>query len=497
MSLISIANLTFRYEGSVTDIFRGVSFQFDTNWKLGCIGRNGRGKTTLLRLLMGALPHSGVITSPLPFSYFPFDVSDVSKQTLFVAEQWTSRLQEWRLKKELSLLGLDEGILSRPYETLSGGERMKVQLATLFIKDDVFFLIDEPTNHLDDKGRECVAEYLNSKRGFIVVSHDRYFLDMCVDHVIALNKQGVEIQRGNYASWKENSDKQELFELAKHQQLAKEAKKLKQAARNALLWSEKAEKGKKGVQKVDSKTATLDRGYVGHKAAKMMKRSKNLQSRQEKAVLEKETLLKNFEKEEVLSIHPKVSPQKILVEANDLSLYYGERKVCGPLNFSIQRGDRVSLSGSNGAGKSTLLKLIIGAPIRYSGSIWISRALIHSFVTQETDLLFGSLKAFMTANAVNEPLFKAILSKLGVGKDVFDVDMATMSQGQKKKLLIARSLSEQAHLYVWDEPLNYVDIASRLQIQSLIESHQPTMVFVEHDKLFSQKIATKNILIKN
>ena len=493
MALINVSNLTFRYEGSPTDIFSEVSFHFDTDWRLGCIGRNGRGKTTFLKLLMGSLPYTGEITTPLPFSYFPFEIPDISLQTLSLAEQWAHNLEEWRLKKELSLLGLGEEVLFRAYQSLSGGERMKVQLATLFIKEDVFFLIDEPTNHLDEKGRECVAEYLNSKRGFIVVSHDRRFLDSCVDHVIALNKQGVEIQRGNYTSWKENSDKQELFELAKHQQISKEAKKLKDAARNTFLWSEKAERGKKGIHKIDSKTASLDRGYVGHKAAKMMKRSKNLQSRQEKALSEKEALLKNFEKEEALSIHPLVSPHKILFEANDLSLYYGDRMVCGPLNFTLQQGDRIALSGSNGSGKSTVLKFLMGESITYKGSYWMSRALVRSFVMQEAGATCGSLKKFVTDSAVDESLFKAILSKLGVSKERFDVEISSMSQGQQKKILIARSLSERAHLYVWDEPLNYIDIASRLQIQSLIENHQPTMVFVEHDKLFSQQIATKNI----
>ena len=145
-------------------IFENVSFQLDTNWKLGFIGRNGRGKTTFLNLLMGKYPYHGNISSSVTFSYFPYAVSDKSMLAIHVIDEIHPNYEHWQLQREMNLLQLDEDILYRPFETLSGGEQSKLMLAVLFLKENNFLLIDEPTNHLDTKGRELVSHYLNRKK---------------------------------------------------------------------------------------------------------------------------------------------------------------------------------------------------------------------------------------------------------------------------------------------------------------------------------------------
>ena len=177
MSLIQVSNLTFAYEGSYENIFENVSFRIDTNWRLGFTGRNGRGKTTFLNLLMGKYPYQGSISATVAFSYFPFPVEDGSVFAIDVVEEIYPEYQYWQIAREMNALELDEEVLYRPYETLSNGEQTKLQLAVLFTKENNFLLIDEPTNHLDIRGRELVSRYLKSKRGFILVSHDRSFLD--------------------------------------------------------------------------------------------------------------------------------------------------------------------------------------------------------------------------------------------------------------------------------------------------------------------------------
>ena len=177
MSMIKIENLTFSYPTSYDNVFENVSFQVDTDWKLGFVGRNGRGKTTFLNLLLGKYEYSGKILSSVQFDYFPYPVSDKNRITEDILQEVCPLAEEWELMRELSYLDVDVDVLWRPFETLSNGEQTKVLLAALFLNEGHFLLIDEPTNHLDAKARKSVAAYLKKKKGFILVSHDRRFLD--------------------------------------------------------------------------------------------------------------------------------------------------------------------------------------------------------------------------------------------------------------------------------------------------------------------------------
>ena len=161
----------------------------------------------------------------------------------------------------------------------------------------------------------------------------------------------------------------------------------------------------------------------------------------------------------------------------------------------MQRGDRVVLDGKNGSGKSSLLKLLVGEPIEHSGMIQLESGLVISYVPQDTSHLKGMLSDFADENHIDESLFKAILRKMDFERIQFEKDIQDFSGGQKKKVLIAKSLCEQAHLYVWDEPLNYIDVYARMQIEKLILGYKPTMLLVEHDVRFREEIATKQIEI--
>lgn len=426
MSMIKVENLTFAYPSGYDNVFENVSFQIDTDWKLGFVGRNGRGKTTFLKLLMGKYPYLGRITASTIFDYFPYKVS------------------------------AETDILWQPFDTLSKGQQTKAMLAALFLNSGHFLLIDEPTNHLDMKGHQTVAAYLKKKKGFILVSHDRNFLYGCVDHILSINRADIEVQSGNFSSWFENFQKNQTAEIAKNQQLQKDMERLKKAADRTDSWAGKVEASKYG-------NGPVDRGYIGHKSAKMMKRAKSIKSRQQKAAEEKSTLLKNIEKTEVL----KISPLKY-------------------------KTDRLALDGKNGSGKSSILKLVAGRGDipEYRGNISIGSNLAVSYVPQDASFLKGSLSEFAEAQNIDESLFKTILRKMDFERVQFEKNMEDFSEGQKKKVLLAGSLCQQAHLYIWDEPLNFIDIYSRMQIQQLIEDFSPTMIFVEHDEAFRDAIAT-------
>lgn len=488
MSLINISNLTFSYDGSYENIFDKVSFKIDTNWKLGLCGRNGKGKTTFLNLLMGKFEYSGNITSSVNFEYFPFRIDNPSQLTIDIINEINPYFQEWQLQIEFSKLLISPDILYRPFETLSNGEQTKTLLAVLFLKENSFLLIDEPTNHLDMDGRRLVSEYLNSKSGFILVSHDRIFLDSCVDHIMSINRANIEISQGNFSSWLNNKQLQDDFELKQNSKLKKDIKRLSETARQKAQWSDKIESSKIGSH-------SFDRGYIGHTAAAMMKRSKSIEKRLQSSVNEKEKLLKNIEKQDKLKISPLVFPKNTLIECKNISLSYGDKEICHNVTFSVNRGDRVALYGKNGSGKTSLIKLICGENIKFSGEFSKANGVKISYVFQNSSNLSGLLSDFESKNGLDVSLFRAILRKLDLPRSQFDKNIKDYSAGQKKKVLIAKSLCTKAHLYIWDEPLNYIDVLSRIQIEDLLKENNCTLIFVEHDKAFCDNIATKFVYL--
>lgn len=490
MSCINVTNLTFAYDGTYDNLFENVSFQIDTDWKLGFTGRNGRGKTTFLNLLLGKYEYSGKISASVQFEYFPFPVENKEMNTLDVINDIHPDFLHWELMRELSLLRVSEDVLYRPFESLSNGEQTKVLLAALFLKENHFLLIDEPTNHLDMHARKLVSDYLKSKSGFILVSHDRSFIDNCVDHILSINKTTIEIQKGNFSDWWENKRRQDQFELSENEKLKKDIKRLSEAAKRTSNWSHEVEKTKNGTRNSGSK---LDKGYVGHKAAKMMKRSKSMEQRQQNALEEKSKLLKNIETSDSLKISQLAFHKNKLVELEHVSIVYGEKTVCRDIHFTIEQGDRIALSGKNGSGKSSILKLICGENIPYTGTFFKESQLKISYVSQDTSHLQGNLTNYARSHGIDESLFKAILRKLDFSRVQFEKDLSDFSGGQKKKVLIAKSLCENVHLHIWDEPLNFIDVISRMQIEELLLEYSPTILFVEHDSEFCKNMATKII----
>ncbi|MDR1531624.1 MAG: ABC-F type ribosomal protection protein [Clostridiales bacterium] len=492
MSTIQVSNLTFAYESGGGNIFENVSFRFDTDWRLGFIGRNGRGKTTFLKLLMGQYEYSGEITSSVGFEYFPFEVADSSQPSQAAAEGIVPGCESWRLARELSALEFDLEALPRAYATLSLGERTKLLLAALFLRQEGpasaggFLLIDEPTNHLDLRARQVTSRYLRSKAGFILVSHDRVFLDSCVDHILSINKANIEIQRGNFTSWQENKRQRDEFELRENERLKKDIARLGKAAARTSGWSDRTEASKIGRH-------VGDRGFVGHKAAKMMKRAKNAERRFSLAAEEKAGLLRNLESASPLAMYPLKHHTRRLVEFKDVSIGYNGRTVCENLNFTLEQGQRLGLTGKNGSGKSSALKLIMEEAVPHSGSVSCASGLKISYVPQDTSGLSGSLRDYAEACGIDATIFMTLLRKLDFTRLQFEKDMRHYSGGQRKKVLLARSLCERSHLYIWDEPFNFVDIFSRIQIEELIVQYQPTMLFVEHDLGFVSRAATDTL----
>lgn len=486
MSMIQVEHLSFSYDSQQEMLFDDVSFSMDTDWKLGLVGRNGRGKTTFLSLLMKKYPYQGKIHSSVSFDYFPFVVEDKEQWTIDVVRSIYPLVEDWQIQRELSYLQVEDDVLWREFSTLSQGEQTKVLLAILFLKPGNFLLIDEPTNHLDAKARVVLMNYLQRKKGFILVSHDRKVLDGCVDHILAINRHTIEVQSGNYSSWFARFETQQEKEMQEDKRLRKDIRRLKSSALRTSMWSDKVEVSKIGA---------ADKGFVGHKSAKMMKRSKNIAKRQQAAIEQKEDLLKNVEEMENLQMKPLPHPASVLVSFDEVCPLYDGRIVGKPQSFQIEKGQRVFLDGKNGCGKSSLLKLLVDLKRSHSGKIDCASNLIVSYVSQDTSFLQGTLAQYAKQYGIDETLYKTLLRKMGFERWLFDQEIQSYSDGQKKKVMLARSLCEQAHLYIWDEPLNFIDIYTRMQIEKMILSSQATMLIVEHDIAFRENVAAKVVVL--
>ncbi len=504
MSQINVNHLTFYYEGSYDNVFEDVSFQIDTDWKLGLIGRNGKGKTTFLKLLMKQYEYRGSISASVIFDYFPFEIENKEKETIDVIEEIDPDYEFWKLCRELSFLKADMELFYRPFSTLSNGEQTKVMLALLFSRDNHFLLIDEPTNHLDMESREILKQYLNRKKGFILVSHDRNFMDGCVDHVLVLNRKDLEVQRGNFSSWWENRKRQDAYEKAENERLKKDIQRLTETARRTRQWADNVEATKIGKKSEKYEKCIDTRAYVGEKSRRMQMRRKNLERRQEREIEEKSSLLKNLETVEDIKLFPLKHYKEKLVVMKDCAISYSGKEVVKDFNMEVRQGSRIFLQGKNGCGKSSVLKTILQKtqgeqsvlqeiPLLKTGSIELPGQMLISYCSQDTSMLKGTLKDYAQKKGIDETLFMTLLKKLDFSRIQFEKRLEDYSGGQKKKVLLAGSLCQRAHLYIWDEPLNFIDVFSRMQIEELILKFQPTMILVEHDKMFMERVATEII----
>ena len=449
---------------------------------------------TVLEYLQGGRP-IGRLETELDRIYQKLEQADVSEQgpLLTQMEKIQTRLEFFDYYNAESILldiidrmQIDIDLLETPLSRLSGGQKSKIAFARVLYSKSEILLLDEPTNHLDTAAREKVSEYLNKKKGFILVSHDRRFLDGCVDHILSINRADIEVQSGNFSSWMENFERRQESELLQNERLKKDISRLQKSAERSAGWSDHVEASKIGA---------ADKGYVGHKSAKMMKRSKTIEKRKQQAIEQKAVLLKNVETVNALKMNPEAYHLDILASFSETAVMYEDRAISRPVSFQVRTGDRVFIEGKNGSGKSSLLKLLAGESLEHTGTVTIGSGLQISYVPQDTSYLTGTLAEFAEKNNLDESLFKTVLRKMDFERVQFEKDMKEFSGGQKKKVLIAKSLCERAHLYVWDEPLNFIDVYSRMQIEQLIEKFSPTMLLVEHDMAFRDAVATKVIEI--
>lgn len=520
MSLINFDNVYFNYKGYHENVLEDFNISIDTQWKTGVVARNGYGKTTILKLInRDYKPSKGTISVPIETYMFPLEVKNAEERVMDVIkdiigpfrslekdiesyndndnERYIESLEKYLelngyeieslIEKEISKLNLSADILDRSYLTLSGGEQTKVQIVGLFLKANSFILLDEPTNHLDIEGIKLLAEYLSKKEGYIVVSHNRDFLDICIDHVLYINKTTRGIEKGNYSSWEYNQNLKLEFEQKKKERIVKDVKVLENSARQRRDWSDKKEKEKIG--------GGGGKGAIGAQAARLMKRALNIERRIDKELNEKKQLLKDFETTRTLKLSEMGNIETILDVAY-LTIARGERTIINNLSFRINKGDRVGIKGPNGVGKTTLIQGLLGQIPINSGIIKKDSRVEIAYSAQFPKWTEGFLRDYLISEGIDETRFRSILGCLGAHGEIFERDLKTFSLGELKKVDLAYCFYLDNVFHIWDEPLNGLDINSRKLLEDAILKFKPTILFIEHDSYFIERVATDIIELK-
>ncbi len=514
MSRILLNEVSFSYKKYYEPVFERVTVNLDTDWRLGLIGRNGRGKTTLLRLIHGTLqPDQGSVLMEVKTEVFPYEnistypkTMDVIKENIGGLRTMEENLEnlevlqeyldadgyemESRIKREMNRIELPERLLEQDFDLLSGGEKTKVLMIALFLRKDTFVLLDEPTNHLDLKGKEVIANYLKKKKGFLVISHDRDFLDQVVDHIVSINKTDISVEKGNYTTWKNGKDIREEYENRTRERLIKEIASLENHALTARRWS-----GQANQQKYAFASHARTNGTRAY-----MRQARHAEQLVEENLEIKKNLLLNYEEAKTLHFSQIETSLEELIKIKNLSFSYEEKEgkanlLIRDLKFSVSKGDRIWIKGKNGAGKSTLLKLLSGR-------------IPSDLVEREEGLLIGeSYQEPLWEEGFLRDYFKNVDGRLKEEFETFqelcylfdlpegyqERPLETYSSGEKKKIDIARALTLKSQILFLDEPLNYMDVYFREQLETAILEIEPTVVFVEHDVWFGNCIANKVI----
>ena len=511
MAQIEIKDLTFYYDDFYHPVFEHLTVNLNTDWKMALVGRNGRGKSTLLKLLSGSLePAFGEIKRSGTVSYFPYlydaaftKTMDVVKECIGGLRTLELRLQSYeenfdesyyevlnryleldgyamesRICKEVSLMGLSEELLTQEFSTLSGGEQTCMLIIALFLRKDAFVLLDEPTNHLDKGKKERLKAYLKKKKGYIVASHDVAFLDAVTDHILAINKTDISLEQGNYSTWHRNMELREQFELRTKQKLEHEISQLERQSKQTRVWSNIGNKQKYPFAGHFRTNGT--RAY--------MRQAKAAEQQIQDNLSQKKKLLRNIEEERKLNITQEIVEKDCLLAADHVTFCYegGVKPVLKDVTIHIYPGDKIWLRGKNGSGKTTLLKLLAGklhcTGIRRIGGISIA------YITQEPIWRNGDLKSYLKENYAR---FKELCMLFDLPPDFERRPLETLSSGELKKVDIARTLAEKHQILFLDEPLNYMDVQFKKQLEAALSDEELTIVFVEHDEEFGWRVANQ------
>jgi lincosamide and streptogramin A transport system ATP-binding/permease protein len=327
-----------------------------------------------------------------------------------------------------------------------------------------------------------VADYLSRKRGFVLVSHDRTLLDKACDHILNIGRHGFELHRGSFSSFWEQYRLRVKAEEEQAKRLGEEIERRSREAARTAGWAQRTESSKYNQ-------GPVDRGYIGHKAAKLARRSKAAVLRKQDAYEQMKSMARSAERSWPMKMTPLAISGQNILRAENLTLSYTSEAMLEGLSLHLTPGAKLAIRGPNGCGKSLLMSVLAGSKDELlSGSIQRPAGLVISYVPQSAPRPEGRIMDLCRQKSLEASDVLTRLHYLGFGERDLSAQLKDLSHGQWRKVLLSLSLAASAHLYLWDEPLGYLDIFSRAQIEDMIIECRPTLVVIEHDQTFLGKI---------
>lgn len=513
---ISVSNLVKEFEVG-KKILDGLTFQVDTGERVGILGPNGCGKTTLLRILTGVMDcdEGDVVIAPgkrmglisqipvYPDGYTVEDVLDTAFAPLHEMEAEMSRLAEQMgeetdpalmarydklvnafqagggyetqtgKNKVCNGLSISQAMRAQPFDKLSGGEKTRVNLGRLILEDTDILLLDEPTNHLDLRATEWLEEYLEKFKGTVLtVSHDRYFLDSVVDRVIEIQEGKAEFYSGNYSFYAVEKERRYEEKLRQYEKEQAKIEQLEKAAEQLRVWAYS------GMDKTFKRAKSMERRIERMRTIDRPKQERKMEVRFGEW---------EFRGDEVLTI-------------KNLSKSFGDRTLFSDVNLEVAGGERIALLGDNGTGKSTLIKILMGEEEADSGKLRLGPTVKIGYLPQiihfshpERNLVDTML---YDLDCTPQSARNRLASFKFRGEDVFK-PVSALSGGEQSRLRLCMLMDAKINLLILDEPTNHLDIQSREWIEEAVEEYEGNLLFVSHDRYFIDRFATRIWMLEN
>ena len=508
---ISVSGLVKEFEVG-SKILDGLTFQVDTGERVGLLGPNGCGKTTLLRILTGVVDYDegevmiapgkrlGLISQiPVyPQGYTVEDVIDTAFEPLHKMEEEMAALagrmadgetdpailsrydkltaafqagggyeMDTNKNKVCNGLSISQAMREQPFDKLSGGEKTRVNLGRLILEDTDILLLDEPTNHLDLRATEWLEEYLEKFKGTVLtVSHDRYFLDKVVDRVIEIQNGKAEFYSGNYSFYAVEKERRYEEKLKQYEKEQAKIQQLEKAAEQLRIWAYS------GNDKVFKRAQSMEKRIERMRVTDRPKKERKMEVRFGE---------REFRGDEVLTI-------------KNLKKSFGERTLFSDVNLEVAGGERIALLGDNGTGKSTLIKILMGEEEPDSGKLRLGPTVKIGYLPQiiHFDHPERSLVDTMIydLDCTAQTARNRLASFKFRGEDVFK-SVSTLSGGEQSRLRLCMLMDSQINLLILDEPTNHLDIQSREWIEEAVEEYEGNLLFVSHDRYFIDRFATR------
>ena len=509
---IQVNNLVKSFEVG-KNVLDGLTFQVDQGERVGLLGRNGAGKTTLFKILTGELDYDegtvvvgqgrrvGLI-SQIPVYPAGCTVEDVLRSAFARLESLAEEMRalearmaagesdpailkrygtlserfeafggydtDVAVNKIANGLSIPDSQRSQLFDSLSGGEKTRVNLGRLILEDTDILLLDEPTNHLDLHATEWLEEYIRSFHGTVVtISHDRYFLDRTVTRVIEIQDGKAEFYSGNYSFYAVEKERRYQERMKQYEKEQAKIAQLEKAAEQLRVWAFM------GMDKTYRRAISMERRIERMRTTAKPTKARKMDARFSSA---------EFHGDEVLGIR-------------NVSKSYGDKKLFENISLKVEGGERIALIGDNGTGKSTLIKMIVGELYPDDGRIKTGPQVKEAYLPQIIRFDHPDWNLVENMMAAKKGLSaQSARNRLAAydfrGEDVFK-PVSVLSGGEQSRLRLCMLMDEKINLLVLDEPTNHLDIDSREWLEDALEDYEGTLIFVSHDRYFVNKFATR------